>query len=431
MRLNQDRRVVVTGMATINPLGDSLDTFHRNLLAGTSGIRKWTTLKLDAFECRIGGDLGDYDMMAALDRLNNRIPDPLLRKVRKLFRTCTFSNRMTVLCALNAYLDAGLFCKEQDPYLTSVLLAGHNFNSKYVIKNIDQYKQDPSYMDPLFGVEALDQNIAAMISEVLSIRGPVCTIGAACASGNYALRDGFRDIVMGECERSVVAGAPFDWSAMDMQAMIFLNAIVIDPQYQDEPQKASRPFDTRRCGFLPSHGAGVIIIEELQTALKRGAHIYAELLNVKANADGSHLPSPSSNNQKRLILDLLSSANVSPERIDYVNCHAASTRLGDLEELTAIKMAFGDHAYKLKLNATKSMLGHTCWAAALIETIGAILQMNGGVLHPSINIDNLDPAIDLDVCANETRDCDVRYMLKNSFGFGGLNCCSLFKRFDG
>ena len=431
MRINQDRRVVVTGMATINPLGDTLEAYHRNLLAGVSGIRKWTTLTLDSIECTIGGDLGDYDMMAALDRLKTGIPATLHQKVRKLFRTCTFSNKMTALCAMNAYLDAGLFGQEQDPYRTSVLLAGHNFNSRYVNKNIDQFKQDPTYIDPLFGLEGLDQNIAATVSEVLSIKGPVCTIGAACASGNYALRDGFRDIVMGECDRSIVAGAPFDIAETDMQAMVFLNSVVIDPAFQNQPTKASRPFDMRRCGFIPSHGSAVIILEELKTALDRGARIYAELLNVRANADGCHLPSPSSVNQTRLILDLLQSVNVVPESIDYVNCHATSTPLGDLEEVKAIKAAFGGHAYKLKLNAPKSMLGHTCWAAPLVETVGAVLQMNGGVLHPSINIDKLDPAIDLDVCANEACKCDVRYMLKNSFGFGGLNCCSLFKRYEG
>jgi 3-oxoacyl-(acyl-carrier-protein) synthase len=431
MRINQDRRVVVTGMATINPLGDTLEAYHRNLLAGVSGIRKWTTLTLDSIECTIGGDLGDYDMMAALDRLKTGIPATLHQKVRKLFRTCTFSNKMTALCAMNAYLDAGLFGQEQDPYRTSVLLAGHNFNSRYVNKNIDQFKKDPTYIDPLFGLEGLDQNIAATVSEVLSIKGPVCTIGAACASGNYALRDGFRDIVMGECDRSIVAGAPFDIAETDMQAMVFLNSVVIDPAFQNQPTKASRPFDMRRCGFIPSHGSAVIILEELKTALDRGARIYAELLNVRANADGCHLPSPSSVNQTRLILDLLQSVNVVPESIDYVNCHATSTPLGDLEEVKAIKAAFGGHAYKLKLNAPKSMLGHTCWAAPLVETVGAVLQMNGGVLHPSINIDKLDPAIDLDVCANEACKCDVRYMLKNSFGFGGLNCCSLFKRYEG
>jgi 3-oxoacyl-(acyl-carrier-protein) synthase len=430
MRINQDRRVVVTGMATINPLGDTLETYHSNLLAGKSGIKKWTSLSLSPIECKIGGDLGDYDFLAALDRLKGKISDQLYLKVRKLFRTCTFSNKMTALCAMNAYLDAGLFSRENDPFRTSVVLAGHNFNSRYVNKNLDQFKQDPSYIDPLLGVEGLDQNIAATMSEILVVKGPVHTVGAACASGNYALRDGFRDIVMGECDRAVVAGAPFDMAETDMQAMVFLNSIVIDPKFQDLPHKASRPFDAQRCGFLPSHGSAVMILEDLKTAKDRGAKIYAELLNVKANADGCHLPSPSRDNQKRLILDLLKSVDVAPESIDYVNCHATSTPLGDLEEIFAIKAAFGPHAYKLKVNAPKSMLGHTCWAAPLVESVGALLQMNGGVLHPSVNIDNLDPAIDLDVCANQPRECKVRYMMKNSFGFGGLNSCALYKRYE-
>jgi 3-oxoacyl-[acyl-carrier-protein] synthase-1/3-oxoacyl-[acyl-carrier-protein] synthase II len=366
-----------------------------------------------------------------LDRLKGRIPDDLYPKVRKLFRSCTFSNKITALCAMNAYLDAGLFGRNDDPYRTSVVLAGHNFNSKYINKNAIQYEKEPAYIDPLFGVEGLDQNIAASVSEILAVKGPTCTVGAACASGNYALRDGFRDIITGECDRSVVAGAPFDMAEADIQAMVFLNAVVVNPQFQNRPETASRPFDVRRCGFVPSHGSAVIILEELQTALKRNARVYAELLDVKANADGCHLPSPSADNQKRLIIDLLKSADISPDKVDYINCHATSTPLGDLEELKAIKMAFGAHAYQLKLNAPKSMLGHTCWAAPLVETIGGILQMNGGVLHPSINIDHLDPAVDLDVCANNPRECTINYMLKNSFGFGGLNCCSLYKRFEG
>jgi 3-oxoacyl-(acyl-carrier-protein) synthase len=425
-----DRRVVVTGMATINPLGDTLESYHRNLLAGKSGIKRWTTLSLQDVECKIGGDLGDYDCMGALERLKGRIANDLFLKVRKLFRTCTFSNKITALCAMNAYLDASLFGCGDDPHRTSVVLAGHNFNSKYVNKNVYQFEKEPAYIDPLFGLEGLDQNIAATISEILAVQGPVHTVGAACASGNYALRDGFRDIMMGECDRSIVAGAPFDIAETDMQAMVFLNSVVVNPYFQDHPENASRPFDLKRCGFVPSHGAAVIILEELQSALARGARIYAELLNVKASADACHLPSPSSENQKRLILDLLQSVGVTPDMVDYVNCHATSTPLGDLEEIKAIKGAFGDHAYKLKVNAPKSMLGHTCWAAPLVESVGGILQMNGGVLHPSINIDELDPAVDLNVCANAPQECRVTYMLKNSFGFGGLNSCSLYKRYE-
>jgi 3-oxoacyl-(acyl-carrier-protein) synthase len=429
MKINNGRRVVVTGMATINPLGDTLQGYYNNLVKGVSGIKKWTSLNMTGIECTVGGDLGDYNFTAALERLKNTIPGTVFQKTRKLFRTCTFSNKMSTLCALNAYADARLFGSDSDPFRTSVALAGHNINSRYITKNTRLFDKDHDSIDPLFGVEGLDQNIAATISEVLSVQGPVCTVGAACASGNYALRSGFRDIVAGECDCAVVAGAPFDMCEADIQAMVFLNSTVIRPEFQDKPEKASRPYDVKRCGFVPSHGAGAVILEELQSARNRSARIYVELINVRGNADGCHLPSPSSQSQARLIADLLTSSGVDPRQVDYVNCHATSTPLGDIEELAAIKMAFGDHARALKLNAPKSMLGHTCWAAPIVETIGGILQMNHGVLHPSINIDELDPAVDLDVCANRAREASVTYMLKNSFGFGGLNCCSLFRKY--
>jgi 3-oxoacyl-(acyl-carrier-protein) synthase len=181
---------------------------------------------------------------------------------------------------------------------------------------------------------------------------------------------------------------------------------------------------------VPSHGAGTILLEELSLARKRGARIYAELLAVQANSNANHLPAPSADSQTRLMRDLLTTAGVEPEQIDYVNCHATGTPLGDLEEIRAIKQAFGKHAYRLKLNAPKSMLGHVCWSAPIVELIGGILQMNNNRLHPSINIDHLDPEIDLDVCANKPQACGVTYMLKNSFGFGGLNCCSLLKKYE-
>jgi 3-oxoacyl-(acyl-carrier-protein) synthase len=425
------RRVVVTGMATINPLGDTLDGYYDNLLRGVSGIRKWPMLAAKGIECTIGGHLDDYDCTAALERIKGRIPPELFLKVRKFFRTCPFSAKLTLLCALDAWADARLFGAASDPSRTSVSLGGHNFNSRYITGNSRRFDEDTSAIDPLFGVEGLDQNIASLVSEALSIKGPVCTVGAACASGNYALRNGFRDIVMGECDRAVVAGAPFDMGEADVQAMVFLNSVVIKPEFQGSPERACRPFDKGRCGFIPSHGAGVLVIEELESALERNATIHAELINVRANADGCHLPDPSSENQKRLIRDLLASSAIAPEQIDYVNCHATGTPLGDLEEIKAVKAVFGEHAYRLKLNAPKSMLGHTCWAAPIVETIGGILQMQRGMLHPSINIDEIDPVVDLDVCANKPQKADITYMIKNSFGFGGLNCSSLYRKWEG
>jgi 3-oxoacyl-(acyl-carrier-protein) synthase len=205
---------------------------------------------------------------------------------------------------------------------------------------------------------------------------------------------------------------------------------VVKPEFQDNPEAASRPFDIDRCGFLYSHGAATLIIEDLDTALKRGAPIYAEILGVSANANANHLPMPGSKNQERVMKSVLTNAGIRPEQVDYVNCHATGTPSGDLQEVRAIQQTFGDHTRKLKINAPKSMLGHTCWASPLVETIGGILQMQNGVLHPTINIKEADPEIKMDICANEAVDYKVTYMLKNSFGFGGLNCCSLIKKYE-
>ena len=417
-------------MSTINPLGDNLEEFYNNLIQGKSGIKKWSTIDVANLECRIGGDIGDYDANSALESLKEKITVPLYKKIRKLFRSCTFSNKTNMLCALQAYLDAGLYENDVDPFRVSIVTGGHNFNSNYLIQNSNQFNKEPDFIEPLLAVEGLDPNIAATVSEILGLHGPTSTVGGACASGNLALRGGFRDILMGECDISVVTGAAFDISPLDMQAMIFLNAIPVIKEFQDAPQKASRPYDINRAGFIPSHGCGAIILEDLDYAKKRNASIYAELINVRANSSSCHLPSPSANSQARLMEDLLHSAAVDPNEIDYVNCHATSTVLGDLEEIRAIKKVFGKHAFNLKLNAPKSMLGHTCWAAPIVETIGGILQMTHGKLHPSINIDQLDPEVDLDVCANIAQDHQIRFMLKNSFGFGGINCCSLIQKFE-
>lgn len=423
------RRVVITGMATINPLADNLEDFYQRLIEGKSGIVRWSSLDMSGVECKVGGDLGNYDFPKALERLKGSISEELHKKLRKLFRTCTFSNKAAMLTGLNAYLDAGLPGNGNDPFRTSVIVGGHNFNSVYITRNNKLFENEPAFIDPLFGVEALDPNIPASVSEVLGVKGPTMTVGGACASGNLAMREGFRDIITGECDRSVVSGAIFDMTPADIQAMVVLNSVVVAPEYQEMPEKASRPFDKKRSGFIPSHGAGAIILEELETARKRNAPIYAELLGVMANSNANHVPAPSSESQTRLMKDLLSRTGVRPEQVDYVNCHATGTPLGDLEELKAIKDAFGKHAYKMKLNAPKSMLGHVCWSAPVVETIAGILQMKNGKLHPSINIDELDPAVDLDVCAGKAVEHRVEYMLKNSFGFGGINCCSIIKRY--
>jgi 3-oxoacyl-(acyl-carrier-protein) synthase len=382
-------------------------------------------------ECKVGGDLGNYDFQKKLDTFKEKVPESKYKQIRKLFRSATFSSKMAVLCAMDAFADARLFGVESNSYETSVMVAGHNFNSNYIFENAKIYLEDPDFIAPLSGVEAIDPNIPATISEVLEVQGPTFTLGGACASGNLALRAGFRDIVSGECIRSVVAGPPFDVSPPDIQASVIINAVVVKGKYQTNPEGASRPFDTDRCGFVYSHGSGTLILEELESALARGAHIYGEVLGVTANANANHLPMPGAANQQQVMEQVLKNSGVKPEQIDYVNCHATGTPSGDLQEIKAVKNTFGDHAKSLYLNAPKSMLGHTCWASPIVETIGGLLQMQHGKLHPTINISEQDPEVDLEICANAPVEHSIRYMLKNSFGFGGINCCSLITRFEG
>ena len=424
----EKRRVVITGMDTINPLGDNLKDYFDNMIKGKSGIIRWKSLDMTNVECKIGGDLGDYDCLAALTGIKEKIGEGKFKSVRKLFKTGTFSSKTALLTALKAYLDAGLYGEKTDPFRTSVMVGGHNLNSRYIFENGLQFLKEPEFIEPLCGIEGVDPNIPAVISEALELKGPTFTVGGACASGNLALREGFRDITTGECDLSVVTGALFDLDAPIIHASVFINAVVVKPEYQDRPEAASRPFDAGRCGFVYSHGAGTLILEEYEHAIKRGARMYAELLGVKASSNGCHLPLPSGNTQEWTIRALLKDTRTNPQDVDYVNCHATGTPSGDLEEIKGIKQAFGDHAKKLKLNAAKSMIGHVCWSSPIVETIAGLLEMQHGVLYPTINIDHLDPEIDLDVCANQAKEHKINYMLKNSFGFGGINCCSLIRR---
>jgi 3-oxoacyl-(acyl-carrier-protein) synthase len=281
----------------------------------------------------------------------------------------------------------------------------------------------------MLSLHGLDTDHAGCVSEVLGVRGPIYTVGAACASGNTALRCAVDEIRHHDVQAAIVAGAVLDFSPLDLHAMALMGAITFQ-NFNDQPQAASRPWDVRREGFVPAHGGGVMVLEPLAAAVKRGARIYAEIVAVEANSDGSHLPQPSEEGQTRLMRRVLEKAQVAPEEIDYINAHATSTPLGDVTEVRSIKNVFGEHAYKLKLNATKSMLGHTCWSAPIVESIAAILQMNAGKLHPSINIDELDPEVDLEICRGRVVEAPVKYVMKNSFGFGGINCVSILKKFD-
>lgn len=426
----QKRRIVVTGLGINTPIGDDLGTFYANLLAGESAITRWKWMKNGAVYSKIGGDLSEYDVKAKLQRLQGKVPAEMHKRARVLCNKAPFSTCLSVLCAADAWIDAGLG-EGGDPTRRAVLVGGHNLNERYFASNYETFlNEDPDYIDSMAALHMLDTDHAGSVSEMLGWQGAAYTLGGACASANVALRNAIDEIRHHDHDVAMVVGPVLDFSQMGVHAMALLGAITYE-SYNDTPARASRPYDTKREGFVPSHGAGVLVIEELGHALRRGARIYAEVLGVTSTSDGCHLPSPSQDGQARTIERLLRRCNVRPDEIDYICAHATSTPLGDLSELGAIRRVFGDHAKKLKINAPKSMLGHTCWSAPAVETVAAMLQMQGRKLHPSINIDELDPAVDgVDVCANQAVDHEIQLMVKNSFGFGGLNCCALYRRFD-
>ncbi len=428
----QQKRIVVTGMGINTPIGDNLDDFYTNLIAGKSAISKWKWLENPAVYSKVGGDISDYDAAAKVKALGSQLVSSTHKRLRQLVKKAPFSTKISALVAADAWIDAGLSGKEEtlDPTRRATLIGGHNLNERYFANNYETFIEEPDYIDSMAALLMLDTDHAGSVSEVLRNQGAAYTLGGACASANVALRSAIDEIRHHDHDIAVLVGAVLDFSQMGPHAMALMGAITFE-SFNDTPELASRPYDVRREGFVPSHGAACLILEELGHALERGAKIYGEVLGCTSTSDGSHLPSPSTEGQARTVARLLRSCGMSPEDVDFVCAHATSTPLGDLSEINALRTVFGDHAPKLKINAPKSMLGHTCWSAPAVETVAGLLQMQGGKLHPSINIEQLDPEIgDLDVCANEAVDHQINVMLKNSFGFGGLNCCALFKRFD-
>jgi 3-oxoacyl-(acyl-carrier-protein) synthase len=421
-----NKRVAITGMSINTPLSDTLPGFLDGLMAGRSAVSNWKAFSTDNVYSKVGSDLSEYDVAHAVADLDGKIPADVHKRLRKLSNRVAWTTRHSMLLAVKGWLDAGLFEHDYDEDRLAVIIAGHNLNAMYQYESRIRFQEEPDFIDGMTSLYSLDTDHAGCVSEVLQARGPIYTVGAACASGNVNLRSAIDEIRHHGAQAVVVVGAVLEFAPIDVHAMALMGAITYQ-SFNDQPHRASRPYDTAREGFVPAHGGAALVLEDYDVARARGARIYAEVLGAAANSDGNHLPQPSAEGQRRVMTRLLAECGVRPDEVDYINAHATSTPLGDLTELQSIKQVFGDHAYSLKINAPKSMLGHTCWAAPVVETVAAVLQMRDGRLHQSINIDDLDPAVDLDVCRDGPVRHQVRTLMKNSFGFGGINCVSLLR----
>jgi 3-oxoacyl-[acyl-carrier-protein] synthase II len=403
------RRVVITGLGTVNPLGQDVKTFWQGLLAGRSGIAPIEQLDTGPFKVKFGGEVKNFDPAVTLDR----------KTARHLDRFAQFA----LVAAIAAVKDSGLDFSKEDPYRCGTILgSGIGGLNEWEEQHSRYLEGGPGKISPFVIPKMIANAAPGNVSIHFGLCGPNTAVSTACASAANAIGDALRTIQYDHADVMVSGGSEAAITFMGLGGFISARAL---SQRNDDPKAASRPFDKDRDGFVLAEGAGILVLEELEHAKKRGATIYAEVLGCGCTADAHHItaPHPCGAGAARAMQEALRDARLGPEDVQYVNAHGTSTPLGDEAETKAIKDVFGGHAYKLAVNSTKSLIGHTLGASGGIELIATVLSIKQGVLHPTINYQTPDPACDLDYVPNTPREQRVRRAISNSFGFGGHNCC--------
>lgn len=410
------RRVVITGMGVITPLGIGLEQSWKNLLQGRPGIRKITQFDASQFPTQIAGEVDGF------------VPEDFiaLKEIKKMDRFIHFA-----LAAANMALDdSGYAISEQNAERVGVFV-GSGIGG---LRTIEHYhsvllEKGPKRITPFF-IPMLVVNLASgQISIKFGAKGPNSAVATACATGSHAIGDAFKIIQRGDADVMIAGGAE---SVITPLGIGGFNALKALSTRNDEPDKASRPFDRDRDGFIMGEGAGIVILESLESASQRSANIYAEIVGYGMSADAYHItsPAPGGEGAARCMTLALEDGAAEPSEVDYINAHGTGTKHGDELETSAIKTVFKEHAYKLLVSSTKSMTGHLLGAAGGVESVITVMSIVHGIVPPTINLDNPDPECDLNYVPSRSRELPIRYALTNSFGFGGTNACLLFKKYN-
>ena len=410
------RRVVVTGLGIISPVGNTVDEAWANIVAGRSGIANITKFDASNFACRIAGEVKGF-------RIEDYIP---AKEARHMDSFIHFG----MAAAIQAVQDAGLPHGEtlsEDEAERIGCLVGSGIGGLPMIEQTDgEYRErGPRRISPFFVPASIINMISGHVSIKYGYTGPNLAIVTACTTGLHAIGQAGRIIEYGDADVMIAGGAESTISPLGLGGFAAARAL---STRNDDPQTASRPWDRDRDGFVLGEGAGVVVLEEYEHAKKRGAKIYAELAGFGMGADAHHMTAPSVDGPKRSMKAALRNAGINVSEVQYLNAHGTSTPLGDANETNAIKLAFGDHAKRLVVNSTKSMTGHLLGGAGGIESVFTILALHHQVSPPTINIFNQDPECDLDYCANEARQMKIELAVKNNFGFGGTNGTLVFRR---
>lgn len=410
------RRVVITGLGIISPLGNDVAETWENIRNGKSGIGLISHFDTSAFSVRIGGSIKNFDPARYISPKDIKKMDPFIH--------------YGMAAGSQAIEDSGLEVNEKNAHRVGVAVGSGIGGLPGIEKGTQLYLEGgPRKLSPFF----VPSNIINMISGNLSIKygakGPNFAIVTACATGTHNIGDAARLIEYGDADVMIAGGAEMATSPTGLGGFAAARAL---STRNDDPEGASRPWDRDRDGFVLSDGAGVIVLEEYEYARKRGARIYAELIGYGMSGDAYHMTAPSEDGDgaARCMENALHNASINPDQVDYINAHGTSTPAGDVVETMVVKRVFGDHAKKLAISSTKSMIGHMLGAAGGVEAIFSILSIQDQVAPPTINLDNPDPECDLDYVPNTARPMKINIALSNSFGFGGTNGTLIFKRLD-
>lgn len=411
--MGKNRRVVITGMGAITPIGNSVEEFWNSIKEGKTGFGSITYFDTADYRCKLAAEVKDFDPTQYMDK----------KSARRMEQFCQFA----VAAAGQAIADAGLIMEQEDPYMVGCSVGSGIGSLQAMEREYDRLKEKgPGRVGPMLVPLMISNMAAGNVSIAYGLKGKSLNVVTACATGTHSIGEAYRTIQYGDADVMVAGGTESSITPIGIAGFSALTAL----SFSEDPQRASIPFDKDRNGFVMGEGSAVVVLEELEHAKRRGAKIYAELTGYGCSSDAYHITSPAEDGSgaATAMLNALKDGGVAPEELTYINAHGTSTHHNDLFETRAIKLAFGEHAYDLKINSTKSMVGHLLGAAGAVEFVTCVKEMQEGYIHRTVGLRETEEELDLNYCRDSYEE-EVPYALTNSLGFGGHNASLLLKKY--
>ena len=411
--MGKNRRVVITGMGAITPIGNSVEEFWNGIKEGKTGFGPITYFETADYRCKLAAEVKDFDPTQYMDK----------KSARRMEQFCQFA----VAAAGQAIADAGLIMEQEDPYMVGCSVGSGIGSLQAMEREYDRLKEKgPGRVGPMLVPLMISNMAAGNVSIAYGLKGKSLNVVTACATGTHSIGEAYRTIQYGDADVMVAGGTESSITPIGIAGFSALTAL----SFSEDPQRASIPFDKDRNGFVMGEGSAVVVLEELEHAKRRGAKIYAELIGYGCSSDAYHITSPAEDGSgaATAMLNALKDGGVAPEELTYINAHGTSTHHNDLFETRAIKLAFGEHAYDLKINSTKSMVGHLLGAAGAVEFVTCVKEIQEGYIHRTVGLRETEEELDLNYCRDSYEE-EVPYALTNSLGFGGHNASLLLKKY--